>query len=152
MPNDISGFGLKITLIATTTFPTGITLTQFADDADSIDSPSITIGEAAMGLNGDLITWSKAVPLPVNLNVIPDGTDDQNLAILLENNRVGAGKISTRDTIILIVAYPNGATVTFTNGKILEGMTTSSVASAGRKKTKPYMFKFENRVVTGALS
>lgn len=152
MSNDISGFGLKVSLVATTTFPTGINITQFADDADAVDSPSIAIGDAAMGLNGDLVTWSKAVPLPLTLNVIPGSNDDQNLAILLENNRVGAGKISTRDTVVLIITYPDGATVTFTNGKILDGMSATSVSNQGRKKSKPYMFKFENRVSTGPTS
>lgn len=149
MPNDISGFGLKITLVASTTFPAGITLTQFADDADPVDSASIAIADKAMGLNGNLITWSKATPIPATVAVVPDSDDDKNLATLLENNRVGAGKISTQDTIVMTILYPTGKVTTLTNGKLMDGMVTSSVASAGRLKSKPYIFAFENKVSVG---
>ena len=150
MVNDISGFGSVVTLIASTTFPTGIQITQFADDTDAFDSNSISIGAAAMGLNGDAIFWSKAVLLPVDMAVVPQSNDDINLGILLENNRVGAGKISTKDIIQLSIAYPNGSTVTFTNGKILDGMGADSIASQGRLKSKQYKFMFENKTTTPA--
>lgn len=152
MTNDISGFGTKITLQATPTFPNGITLTQFADDADSLDSPNITIGEMAMGVNGDAVFWSKAVANPVSVNLIPDSDDDKNMQVLFANNRVGAGKVSTQDLVQIKINYPNGATATFINGKLLEGPATSSIASSGRKKSKMYMFKFENYVTTEATN
>lgn len=143
---DISGFGIEVTLIASVTFPNGINITEYADDADPLDVPSLTINETAMGLNGDLITFSKANPLIVTLNVIPDGDNDVNLAILLEANRVGRGKTSARDEITLVIAYPNGKTTSYKAGKITEGMPGNSVASAGRLKTKAYTFNFENKV------
>lgn len=151
MVNDISGFGTKVTLQSVPTFPAGITVTQFADDADSLDSPNQTIGEAAMGVNGDMVFWSKAIVNPIELNVIPDSLDDQNLATLFALNKVGKGKISAQDLIQIVITYPNGATATFINGKITEGPATSSVANSGRKKTKKYMFKFENYVTTPAV-
>ena len=45
-----------------------------------------------MGLNGDLIGWSKPNPIKITLNVIPQSFSDLNLAVLLEANRVGRGK------------------------------------------------------------
>lgn len=142
--NDISAFGLKVQLTASQTFPSGISITQFADDADPFDAPSMQIRDKAMGINGDLIAWSKANPLPVTLNVIPNSEDDRNLAVLFEANRVGKGKQGARDVIGITVVYPDGRTASFTQGVITDGMAANSVASAGRFKSKAYVFAFEN--------
>lgn len=143
---DISGAGTQLTLVASATFPAGFQITAFADDADPLDVPALQIADKAMGLNGDLVTWSKANPLVVNLNVIPGSDDDANLAILLEANRVGKGKASARDELTLTVIYPDGRVDTFVAGKITDGSPTDSVASSGRKKSKQYSFAFENKI------
>ena len=145
---DISGFGIEVSLVASVTFPNGIQLSAFADDADPFDVPSQQITETAMGLNGDLVNWSSANPIPLTLNMIADSDDDTNLDILAEANRVGLGKSSARDVITLNVLYPNGDTITFSNGKMTDAMMANSVASAGRLKSKAYVFAFENRVRT----
>lgn len=141
---DISAFGLRINIVASETFPSGITLTQFADDADPFDSPSMQIRDKAMGINGDLITWSKANPIPCSINVVPGGEDDKNLAVLFESNRVGKGKQGARDIISLTVYYPDGRTASATQGAITDGPPMDSAASSGRLKTKQYQFAFEN--------
>jgi hypothetical protein len=143
---DVSGFGLQVQLRASVTFPTGITLTQFADDADPLDLPEVVIGEAAMGVNGDLITWSKANPLMPTISVIPNSDDDINLANLFEANRAGKGKQPALDIITMVAVYPNGRTVTLTEGKILAGPAGKSLASSGRLKSNTYKFAFENKV------
>ena len=143
---DISGFGTVAHIIASNTFPVGVTISQFADDADSLDIPAIQLADKAMGVNGDLITWSKASPLVMTVNLIPDGDDDRNLAVMAEANRVGKGKRSAQDVFTMVVNYPDGRVVTFTNGKLTDAMPGNSVASAGRYKTKPYSFAFENVV------
>lgn len=144
--NNISGFGLKIRLIASTTFPIGFDVTEFADDSDPFDIPSLQVGDTAMGLNGDLITWSKANPIKVTLAVVPGSTDDLNLAILLEANRPGKGKSAALDTITLVGIYPDGRVITFINGAITDGMPGNAVSSDGRQKSKVYNFAFENRI------
>lgn len=141
---DISAFGTVVTVAASNTFPAGFTVTQFADDADGLDSPSIKIAETAMGVNGDLVSWSKAAPIPLTLNVVPGSEDDINLGLLFEANRVGKGKISARDVISVTVVYPSGQVKSFTNGTITDGAAANSAASAGRLKSKAYMFAFEN--------
>lgn len=141
---DISGFGLSAALIASNTYPTGFTIDQFADDTDPFDLPELKIAEAAMGLNGDLITWSRAMPLMVNVAVINGSTADVNLSIVHEANRVGRGKVSAQDVINITAVYPNGATISLTNGKMTDGMPGSSVSSNGRQKTKIYKFVFQN--------
>lgn len=140
---DISAFGIKVRLVASTTFPAGYTFTQFADDGDSLDVPSQQIADKAMGVNGDLIVWSKANPIPLTLNLIPNSADDQNMAVLLEANRVGRGKRSARDTITLTAVYPDGKTITWSQGAITDGIPGNALASSGRMKSKPYMFAFE---------
>ena len=142
--NNIGGFGLVVTLVAVPTFPTGLTITQFADDADPFEVEDLTIADAASGLNGDLVVWSKAAPVTVTLNIIPGSDDDKNLSMLANLNRVGAFKVSTKDVVSLIGTYPNGTKKAFINGAMVVGSPSPSVSSSGRMKTRKYTFKFEN--------
>jgi hypothetical protein len=143
---DISGFGLQVNIKASNTFSSGFVVTQFADDADPFDLPSMQIADKAMNLNGGLVTWSKASPLNITLNVVPNSDDDKNLGALFEANRVGLGKKSARDVITMTAVYPDGSTLTLTQGAITDGMPGNAVASAGRMKSKAYAFTFENKV------
>src|ERR1700756_1611625 len=105
---NISGFGMSVRVTASNTFPNGFTVTEFADDADSIDSPDLDVTDTAMGLNGDLIEWNRAQSIEVSVNVITTSPADVNLEALLEANRVGKGKTSARDVVNLVATYPNG--------------------------------------------
>lgn len=145
MTQDVSGFGALVTIVADTTFPAGLVITQFADDADPLDMASVQIADKAMGLNGDLVVWAKAMPLPMVLNVIPGSEDDVNLQILADANRVGQGKISAYDSITATVVYPDGTIVTLNNGKITDAMFGKSISSAGRLKTRAYAFTFQGK-------
>lgn len=141
---DISVFGIRVQVIASETFPSGISITQFADDADPFDAPSMQIRDKAMGVNGDLISWSKANPIPVTLNVVPGSEDDLNLSVLFEANRVGKGKFGARDVISIVALYPDGSVAAFSQGVITDGQPANSATSAGRMKSKAYAFAFEN--------
>lgn len=143
---DISGFGTQITLIASTTFPEGISVTQYSDDTDPFDSASVQIADAAMGLNGDLITWSKAVKIPGVISVLPNTESDQSLQLLADNNRVGKGKFNALDVITITIIYPDGSTATYTGGKMTDASFGNSIASTGRLKTKVYGFSFESKI------
>lgn len=116
---DTAGFGLQVRVIASKTYPSGFTVTEFADDADPFDLPTLQINDAAMGLNGDMIHWSKANPIPLAIAVIPGGEDDKNLAVVFEANRAARGKRPAKDTITIVGTYPNGSTITLTPGIIL---------------------------------
>ena len=144
MSTDISAFGIRVQIFASVTFPAGITITQFADDGDSLDVPQQQIADKAMGVNGDFITWSKANPLNLTLNIIPASDDDRNMSVLLEANRVARGKRGARDVITLTAIYPDGTTQTWSQGRITDGIPGKALASSGRMKTKPYLFTFEN--------
>lgn len=145
MTQDISGFGAIVTIVASNTFPAGLPITQFADDADPLDFASIQIADKAMGLNGDLVVWARANPLPVVLNVIAGSDDDVALGILAEANRVGQGKTSAQDLITLTAIYPDGSLITFSSGRITDAMFGKSIASQGRLKSKAYAFTFQNK-------
>lgn len=145
MAQDISGFGLVLTLQASNTYPVGIVIQDFADDADPLAVSDLAVAETQMGLNGDLIKFSKATPIEVDLAVIPGSLSDTLLAVLMEANRVAKGKTSARDVITLVGVYPNGRITRYTNGCLTDGPVSDSVASAGRMKSKVYKFKFENK-------
>lgn len=142
---NISGFGLIVNILASNTFPVGLIIDQFADDTDPFDLPSLKIAETKMGTNGDLIGWSTPNAIVVTLGVIPQSFSDLNLAILLEANRVGRGKISARDVITMIGIYPNGIPIILRNGFMTDGLPGNSVASSARLKSKTYTFAFENK-------
>ncbi len=143
---DISGFGTQVVVSGSTTYPAGIVVDKFPNDTDPIDTPNLQIAEAAMGVNGDLITYSKANPLVVTLAVIPDSDADVNLGILLEANRVQRGKRSAKDVVGMVVMWASGKPTVYTKGKITDGSPANALASSSALKTKTYTFKFEGKV------
>lgn len=140
---DISGYGLRVIIRASVTFPAGVTITQFADDADPIDNPTAELASSAMGLNGDLVTWGSAQPHTLTLNVLPNMTDDRNLAVIAQRNITGRGQQPARDVITAVVLYPDGRQVTLARGAIVSANLAPGVASGGRMKSRPYTFVFE---------
>lgn len=141
--NDVGGFGLQVLVRASKTFPGGFTITQFPDDADPFDLPDLQIGDAASGLNGDLITWSKANPLAFAMALIPGSEDQKNMAVLFEANRPARGKRPAKDVITIVGIYPDGSTITLSSGIIYSGLPGKSVASSARYKSSVYNFRFE---------
>ena len=146
MAVDISGFGTQAWLRASNTFPIGFPITEFSDDQDAIDIPSLQIADGAMGVNGDLITWSKPNFLAVTVSVIPDGLSDINFALLLNANRVSKNKKGANDIITLALIFPQGNIITLITGRLTDGTPGNSVASAGRLKTKSYKIIFQDIV------
>lgn len=140
---DVSGFGFQFRLIASKTFPTGFSITAFADDADPFDLPVLQINDAAMGLNGDMVTWTFHSPIPIVMNIIPKSDEDKNLAVLFEANRAARGKKPARDIITLVGVYPDGSVTTLSKGVCFSSIVANSIASSGRFKSKPYEFRFE---------
>ncbi len=144
MANNVTGFGFVVTLIASITFPIGVPFTQAADDADPLDFASIKIGDAVMGVNGDIIIYNKAIPIPMVINVIPGSEDDVNLQLLANANRASQGKAITNDVITATVVYPDGSILVLNNGVITDAQFGKSIASSGRLKTKAYSFLFQS--------
>lgn len=149
---DISGFGLRMVVRASNTYPNGYEITQVADDADPLDMPSMQIADKAMTMNGQLLTWSTANPILATVAVVPNSPDDHALEYLVEANRPARGKTPARDVITLSIYYPDGSTRTLTQGAVTDGMVGLSPASAGRFKSKTYAFAFENTATNRSQS
>lgn len=148
MSQDISGFGTLLLVTANITFPTGVPITAFADDSDGLDIPSIQIADGAMTVNGILAKWKVAKAIEMTVNVLAGSPDDENLTILLENNRPAQGKLNISDSVNIVATYPNqGIQATYVDGFISDGMPGTSISSVGRLKTKTYMFKFQTRIL-----
>lgn len=143
---DISGFGLSVTIIASKTFPTGFTVSQFADDGDPFDNPDIDILSEAMNVNGELVTWLTPQPITIDLNLIPNTEDSKNMDILFDANRAAYKKSVVRDKITIIANYPDGSKKVLSKGRPKNYAPASSVASAGRFKSRHYQFVFEGSV------
>jgi hypothetical protein len=141
---NISGFGLTGRLIASSTYPNGFDISAFADDADPLDTPDLELAETSMGLNGDLIVWSRSQGIEITMNIIPTSPDDEELSVLFEANRIGKGKRSARDIIGISLSYPTGAIAQLSSGVMISGTALPAVVSAGRFKSRPYRFRFQN--------
>ena len=148
---NISGFGLSAQITASVTFPNGFTTTEFADDADPLDSPDLEVADSAFGLNGDMVVWSRPVGIEMTMNMIPFSIGDQNLAALVEANRVAKNKFGARDTIGIVWTYPNGMILNASPGILITGSVVPQVATVGRVKTRLYRFRFESVSKTGGL-
>lgn len=146
MANDISGYGASVRVLASNTFPIGVDITEFADDADPIDFSLLEITNKAMGLNGNKVSWTVANPIEEVMNLIPGSDDDKNMQRLFEANRAGRGKASAKDVITVVLTYPDGGVTTLSGGTCDSFMPARSFASEGRMKSMPYNFSFENRV------
>lgn len=144
---NISAFGGSMVLAASTTFPAGITLTQWADDVDPLDVPDQEIAQTAYGVNGTMVAWSRATGLDVAVAVVPNGNDDRNLALLTEANRVSYGKRSADDVLTLTVMYADGRKKIFSQGKLVNGSPALGISQSGRLKTRTYRMRFQS--VTG---
>ena len=143
---DISGIGITVTLFASKTYPAGLTLSQFADDADPLDLPDIEILSEGMNVNGELVTWLTPKPLTIDLNMIPNTEEVKNLDILFDANRPAYKKATVRDVITLVVNYPDGKKKVLNNGRPKTYAPASSIASAGRYKSRHFQFVFENKI------
>lgn len=141
---DVSASGIVITLRASVTFPGGFQITELADDTDPFDMPDIAAATAAMNVNGDLVSWTAPVPITPTIAVIPGSEADENLNILYGANRAAKGRRTARDIITIVANYPDGSTLTLSNGVITSGNPGKSVASAGRLKTRSYVFAFQD--------
>ena len=140
---DSSGFGVKVILTASGTFPAGLVLTQFTDNASSIETEDIELAQAESGVNGDLIVWQKAQPILISVNLIAGGEDDRNMQLLVEANRAALGKIPVKDEITLVKTLPSGSVYTYAKGTLVSAPIGTSVEGSGRLKANTYKFKFQ---------
>lgn len=146
MAVDVSAMGIKATILAVPSYPLGHTLTQFADDGDSLNIPDLNIMQSSMGVNGDLVVWRVATPVELDVNLIP-GTDDvEFMENLFKLNMTQKNKVSSKDVLTMTVQQPDGKIVVYTHGYIIGGKPSQDYAANGRAKTRTFRMVFENMV------
>jgi hypothetical protein len=150
MSQSISSTGLSYRVIGSSTYPSGLTITEVADGTDPLDIPEVQIADSAMTANGTLVHWSAPKPIPIKVAVVPGSEDDVALQYLFDANRAAKGKRVARDEISIIGNYPDGATITLSGGHCVSYMPGRSATSAGRYKDSVYAFTFENVATTKA--
>lgn len=144
MAQDISSTGLSFRVVASNTYPSGLTLTEVADGTDPLDIPEVVVAEAAMTANGTLVTWSAPKPIAIKVALVPGSEDDIAMQYLFDANRAAKGKRLARDKLQFIGNYPDGGTITLAEGKCISYMPGRSATSAGRYKDSVYAMTFEN--------
>lgn len=140
---NISASGFSVLIKASKTFPQGFLCTEFADDADPFDLPSVQVAETAIDINGNMKAFSTPNVNVININVTPNTEEDKNLKILLSANTSKKGRQSAMDEITMIATYPDGSTRTAKVGVIVSGIPANSPSSASRLKSNQYVFNFQ---------
>lgn len=139
---DISVAGSKVMIISNPTFPQGFTITEWATDADPLTIEDIQVAQSEVGVNGDVVTWHRAVMTNVDMNLIPGCESDKNMKILLSTNKTEKNKVVIHDNITMIIVAPDGTITTFTEGTIVSGPVGDSFTNDGKKRSKNYKLTF----------
>lgn len=145
---DLSIFGTVATVQASNTLPAPAPITHFADDADGMDLPEMTIADMVMGVNGDAVTWTVAAPIDLSINLIPNTISHLTMGTIFEANRAEKGKLPARDEITVVRIAPDGSTLTLSGGKMISGTPATSSSSSGRIKTAAYKLRFAKMLYT----
>jgi hypothetical protein len=141
---NISGFGTKVTIVATQSFPVGFTVSKFADDKDPIKIEEIEPTGYEVIIDGSLFTFDKGAPVKVQISVIPGSDDDINLKILLQARKSSPSIIPLKDITAIVISYGNGGTTAFSGGSIISGPLSDSINQGGRMVGNTYTFIFSD--------
>ena len=115
MSTDVSALGFSIIVKDDKLFPQGFTIKRTADGADPFDIPDLTIGEATMDANGNMVFASAPSPINFTINLLPTTEEDNNMAALFEDHRPAAGRPRTGGKITVTVQYADGSSTSMTN-------------------------------------
>lgn len=134
---DISATGFSVFLKSSTSFPQGFFLEGIAEDTDPLAFGELTIAEADTNVNGDLVVFGKPQVLNPTIAVIAGSPADENLQVMLAARQNGV-----RETVEITVTYPDGSSVTASEGVLITGTKGKGVSSNGRTATRSYGFAF----------
>ncbi len=147
MVADSSSIGVSARLVASITYPSGITLTAFPEDGDLGISGTTAIGSHASGVNGHLIVWKTANGVTVSLPIIPNTEDASLMDRLYAANQPAPNKLVAKDIIQLVITNPvTGVPTTYKNGWLEEGPAGTQYGLDGRIRSKVYTITFESVV------
>lgn len=140
---NVSTFGTNVKVIALTSFPMGFSVNDFADDVDPIVAKETDPTAYELLYDGTMFAYDKASVIEVDLSVIAASPSDINLKIMLQT-RKSTTNFLKMDITSLVISYPNGGTVSLSNGTILSGPLVDSVQTTGRTKGNTYKFVFSS--------
>lgn len=139
---NISGFGTKLFIVATQSFPVGFTVTKFADDKDPLKVEEVEPTGYELLIDGSLFAFDKGAPVKVAVSVIPGSDDDINLKILLQARKSAPSIVPLPDVTSMVISYGNGGTVALSSGAIISGPLADSIGQGGRMVGNTYTFVF----------
>jgi len=140
--DNVGGFGVVISLIATKTFPVGLTLSKFSDDVSPIEFSESQVADHEFLVDGDIISFETSSAVTVKIGVIPGSDDDDNLSIMLNSNKSIFRIGGLPDLMIMSILYPNQPGIVLNRGYIRSGSLGTSMSEAGRGKGKQFEFIF----------
>ena len=143
---NVTATGVKMTLQSIPTLPQGITISTLPAGVDPLDSPAAQIATWQTGPNGDLIIHKQPVPIEINFSTVAGSEEDRLLEILFDANRVAKNKLSYDDTITMVIQYPDGRTVTLSNGMLVRGTAVIGISGDGKLKERQWGCIFESKV------
>ena len=147
MTVDSSSIGVSARLVASQTYPNGITLTAFPEDGDLGVSGTTAIGSHASGVNGHLIVWKTANGVTVSLPIIPNTEDAALMERLYAANAPKPVGSAAKDIIQFVITNPvTGISTTYKNGWLEEGPAGTQYGLDGRIRSKVYTMTFESVV------
>jgi hypothetical protein len=139
---DLSSFGTGITIVATTSFPVGFSLSSFADDESPLDVENTEVSGYEKLYDGTIFTFDKTSPILLSVGIMPNTDDDINMKILMQMRKSNAQILPLPDVTSMIIVYPDGGRVAMSNGSIISGPLADSLTREGRKKGNVYHFVF----------
>lgn len=139
---DVSAFGTGINIVATTSFPTGFPLTQFADDEDPLSIEEVEVSGFEKLYDGSIFTFDKTSPVLLSVGIMPNTDDDINMKILMQMRKSSPSILPLPDTTSMVITYADGGRVILTSGTIISGALADSISAQGRKKGNVYHFVF----------
>lgn len=139
---NISGYGLKATIVAVQTFPSGFTVKSFADSTNALTFEIMEPVGYKVLFDGSLFCFDKGAPVIVSIGVLPQTDDDINLKLLLTSKKSTSSWAEFLDITSMVVNYPDGGKVVLSNGSIISGPVGDTVLASGRRDCNVYKFAF----------
>lgn len=139
---NISAVGFSMWISATTTFPIGFEVKDFADDVDPFELPDVPLGTSVKDLNGRVFFQNVPPIIQMYVNVIANSSSDKKLQTLYNSNLSASNKISNSDIITLMLKYQDGTNSLYANGKMIIGTPSVPIQTRGRYRSRRYGFVF----------
>lgn len=143
---DVSALGFSIIVKDDKLFPQGFVIRQTGDQADPLDIQDVTVGEALVDANGNLVYAGAPSPIQFNIVLLPTTEEDDNMSRLFEAHRLVAGRTRTGGKMSVTVQYADGQTATANSVYFISGGVARSIGQPSRYKTKTYTMAAENIV------